>query len=166
MELGPTNKKIYSDLESRTKIDADTWRQWHRKQSISEPSARLIQAASLTWPQYSFWLVTGFDDPLVGQKSRGKGTRHTQLLNGINDEETSKKLDEIAEITGYYYQIHVQYIRRLYGEATEEEQGLGKMINLDEIDQKKMDVLLLSRLRKIKDVINEQIKKIENDTKN
>lgn len=50
----------YKQLEITTGIQADTWKSWfHGRQ---RPTVEMIESAGKQWPQYAFWLTTGFTD--------------------------------------------------------------------------------------------------------
>lgn len=157
------DKKIYSILESNTKIHAATWRQWHRRYMTSEPSARLIQAAGLCWPEFAFWLITGFSDPFFGHKKPilGKTIRHSFMLNQMHDEAFEKKSDELAIANSFYFKTNLDHLRKIYGTTTDEEDGLNSVINFEVVEQKKLDMLLLARAKKAKELIDKLIKQME-----
>jgi hypothetical protein len=160
-------KNKFSELEKRTKVERNSWIQWHRRAHQAEPAARLIQAAALEWPQYAFWLVTGYTDPASGHVSPigSKSGRHGAVL-GIQNSRKDQHL-EIGKVTQDYFKISIDLIRKMYGEESDVE-----LINSrtdtqafesirDDSIQKMLDFLLLERCKLALEEINELMKEIK-----
>lgn len=160
-ELG-MHKSKFSELEKRTKVERNSWIQWHRRSFQSEPAARLIQAAALEWPQYAFWLVTGYTDPASGHVSPAgsKSGRHGAILSTQIDR--TKKHEEIGKITREYFKISIDLIRQIYGEETEVERIASRTETWQENIQGTLDVLLMLRCQLSQAEISELIKTIKN----
>jgi hypothetical protein len=141
-------KNLFAELERRTGIARDTWRQWSRNKFKSEPSARLIQAAALEWPQFAFWLITGYSDSVNGHanpKTGNKVGRHSKNMALRHDEAAL----EIAKLTNAYFKASIDLIRKQYGESTEQEDVLLGIPEMNDLDQKKLDILWDLRQKKI-----------------
>ncbi|MFZ6693667.1 hypothetical protein [Undibacterium sp. SXout20W] len=63
--LFKTNEyRRFKQLETITGVQADTWKSWfHGRQ---RPTSEMIETIAKLWPQYGFWLVTGFVDNEYG----------------------------------------------------------------------------------------------------
>jgi hypothetical protein len=165
VELGDRKSK-FSELEKRTKVERNSWIQWHRRSFQSEPAARLIQAAALEWPQYAFWLVTGYTDPASGHvrpanPTGGKSGRHDAILSIQIGR--AKQHEEIGKITREYFKFSIDLIRQIYGEETEVERIASRTETWHENVQRTLDALLILRCQLSQAEISELIKTIKNN---
>jgi hypothetical protein len=140
------SKNLHANLEERTGIPRDTWRQWLRKQFTSEPSSRLIQGAALEWPHYAFWLITGYADPTSGHISPvgAKTGRHTLANAQLN-----KKASELARMTRIYFKESIDLIRKNYGKSNAHENELSHIDGMWDLEQKKLNLLWTKRSQEI-----------------
>ncbi|MGE5648878.1 MAG: hypothetical protein ACM34A_01665 [Bacillota bacterium] len=59
-----TEYRRFKQLETLTGIQADTWKSWfHGRQ---RPTAEMIEAICSGWPEYAFWVSTGYEDGAYG----------------------------------------------------------------------------------------------------
>lgn len=104
----------FKSLEELTRISGATWRTfWNRN---SAPSGEMIEAISMQWPQYAFWLATGGTDPVAGHVAP-RGVEG--LWESVNEE-----VPEANEYFQYQMSLLVKAPLTLLGEI--EERGLEK----------------------------------------
>lgn len=99
----------FKSLEELTRISGATWRTfWNR---TSAPSGEMIEAISMQWPQYAFWLATGGTDPVAGHVAP-RGVEG--LWESVNEE-----VPEANEYFQYQMSLLVKAPLTLIGEMEE-----------------------------------------------
>lgn len=73
-------RNLFAELERKTGVDRNTWRQWYRRADTAEPTSRLLIAAAKLWPNYSLWLLTGMTDEIAGYVGLGMERHRTGAL--------------------------------------------------------------------------------------
>jgi hypothetical protein len=92
-------KRRLADLQNRTGISSANWKHvWARRQ---RPTAMMIQALCLAWPQYAFWLVTGISSGEIGCYCPG-GLDSTEVQSWADIEKSAREAirqEKIASAT-------------------------------------------------------------------
>lgn len=75
-------KADWKQLEERTGVSAEKWRNFHRGQT--KASVEMLERTSQCWPEYAFWLVTGVSDWQHGH-SQPNMTKKVRLRTAAKD---------------------------------------------------------------------------------
>ncbi|MFX1735088.1 hypothetical protein PXJ20_00490 [Paraburkholderia sp. A1RI_3L] len=69
IEQAISTEKKWKELEKLTGIASTSWVDFNRGKKRA--TADMIEAVSVVWPQYAFWLATGISDPQHGHVAPG-----------------------------------------------------------------------------------------------
>lgn len=87
IESAVNDSRRFKDLEEMTGISGATWRTFWNKNNDTV-SGEMINAVSICWPQYAFWLATGITDPDAGHVAPVGTENLIEVLNEENVEAT------------------------------------------------------------------------------
>jgi hypothetical protein len=65
VEMNIKSSRRNADLEALTEIPASAWASWWAGRA--RPSADMLSAICIIWPEYALWLMTGASDSIGGQ---------------------------------------------------------------------------------------------------
>lgn len=159
-------KNRYANLEMLTNVSRDNWRAWWNKRHTSVPSGNLIQAASLLWPKYAFWLATGMSDFSNGH-TLVSGYSYTKAYPDNADD---CDVDVLA-LTVSYFDMKKELIKLQYGpSAPETKPEVHKPWEILEIKLKALESMRIARQQRIAmqpldQNISESLSKIKNGDK-
>jgi hypothetical protein len=101
-----TEYRRFKQLEDATGIPADNWKNW--LYGRQRPTAEMIEAVGRTWPEYSFWIISGISDPKHGHVAPDKEGFPTPGKRKENTVTLFKALIEMKSAAEHACSIYLQ----------------------------------------------------------
>jgi hypothetical protein len=99
-------------MELETGVKAEKWRQFAR--GSTKASVELVEAISLRWPQYAFWLVTGVSDEKHGHHAPNLIHSFPNWNDALEYQDEPARRVSSYEKTTEYFRLAARLARKVW----------------------------------------------------